>query len=386
MNTNLAAGLSGGSSAGDELAEIPLVDLRWQHAVVSDEVRAGFDRVIAGTDFILGEEVSRFEAAFARFCGVATCVGVANGTDALELALRAVGIGPGDEVILPTNTYVATAEAVVRVGAVPVLVDCGPADHLIDPAAVAAAITERTAAIMPVHLYGDLAPMDEVCALAARNGLAVIEDAAQAQGACRDGRRAGSFGDAGGTSFYPGKNLGAYGDAGAVLTGSPETAATVRILRNHGQAGTHDHQMIGCNSRLDSLQAVVLSAKLAHLDEWNADRRRAADRYGELLADVEDVALPTPAPGEPVWHLYVVEVAHRNEVLARLRRVGVQAGIHYPTPIHLMPAWEVLGYRPGAFPVAERKAGRILSLPLFPGISPDQQARVVAELATAVTA
>jgi len=381
MTTNLAPGGPGASQAS---TTIPLVDLAWQHQLIADEVREGFERVIAAAAFILGDEVSRFESDFAAYCGAAHCVGVANGTDALELALRSVGVEPGAEVILPTNSYVATAEAVARCGAVPVLVDCAPTDHLVDPAAVEAAVTGRTAAILPVHLYGDLAPMEALGGIAERHGLAVVEDAAQAQGASRNGQRAGTFGDAAGSSFYPGKNLGAYGDAGAVVTGSDDVAALVRTLRNHGQAATHDHQVVGTNSRLDGLQAVVLNAKLRYLDTWNDLRRRAAATYTDLLRDIDGVEPPNPPPGEPVWHLFVIQTPRRDDVLARLREAGIQAGVHYPTPIHLMPAWRHLGYGRGAFPAAERRAGQILSLPMFPGITPGQQERVVHELVKAL--
>ncbi len=366
---------------------IPLVDLRAQHREVAAEIAAGFDRVLERARFVLGEEVATFERDYARFANVQHCVAVASGSDALELALRAAGVGAGDEVIVPTNSFVASAAAVVRAGATPVPVDVDPLHHLLDPALAAARLTARTKAIMPVHLYGQLAPMDEIGALAAAAGVAVIEDAAQAHGARQHGRAAGTFGLAAGTSFYPGKNLGAYGDAGAVLTESAAIADRIRALRDHGRHGPHDHRELGFNSRLDSLQAVVLNAKLARLAAWNEARRAAARRYDRLLADLSEVALPATRGGnEHVWHLYVVRVPRRDAVAARLRAAGIEVGIHYPVPIHLQKAFHTLGHARGDFPVAEAAAERVLSLPLFPEITAEQQARVAAELGRALRA
>jgi dTDP-4-amino-4,6-dideoxygalactose transaminase len=352
---------------------------------VAEDVERGFARVLERAAFILGEEVAAFERAFARFSGLAHCVAVASGTDALELALRALGVGPGDEVIVPTNSFVATALAVVRAGATPVLVDCDPRFHLIDVAQAVGRIGPRTRAIMPVHLYGQVAPMEELEAAAQGARVALVEDAAQAHGATRHGRAAGSFGRAAGTSFYPGKNLGAYGDGGAVLTASDEVAARIRALRNYGSEVKYHHPELGFNSRLDTLQAVVLSAKLPHLAAWNEARRGAARRYDTLLAGVGGVSLPATLPGnEHVWHLYVVRVPRRDEVLARLAREGIGAGIHYPIPIHLQPAFRHLGHRRGDFPAAEAAADSVLSLPLFPEITAAQQERVVGALARAL--
>jgi dTDP-4-amino-4,6-dideoxygalactose transaminase len=361
---------------------IPLVDLKLQHRRVVDDVQAGFERVLANTSFILGPEVQAFEQEYAQFCGVDHCIGVGNGTDAIELALRAVGVGPGDEVITAANTFVATAEAIVRTGATLVLADCD--EHfLLDPSAAVAAITQRTKAIMPVHLYGQMAPIELYAAPA--EGMYLIEDAAQSQGAIRHGRRSGSVGTVAATSFYPGKNLGAYGDAGAVTTNDAGVAERLRALRNHGGIRKYEHLDIGVNSRLDGLQAVVLAAKLRRLEEWNDERRVAAERYGDLLKAVDPVRLPEVLPGnEHVWHLYVVRVPRRGEVLARLNAVGVGAGIHYPVPIHLLPAFADLGLGAGAFPTAELLAGEILSLPIYPGITPAQQERVVKHLAEAL--
>jgi dTDP-4-amino-4,6-dideoxygalactose transaminase len=365
---------------------IPLVDLKAQLRQIEDEVRRGWDRVLENTAFILGAEVAGFESELAAFVGTAHCVGVASGTDAVELAVRAAGIGPGDEVILPANTFIATALGVSRAGATPVLVDQDPDYHLVDVAQVESKITDRTRALMPVHLYGQCADMDAIAALAKKHDLVVLEDAAQAQGAKQDGRSAGTFGLAAGTSFYPGKNLGAFGDAGAIVTDSEALAAKVRALRNYGSDVKYHHPETGFNSRLDALQAVVLRAKLPHLAGWNARRRDAAARYDELLAGVDEVVRPRTRPGnEHIWHLYVVEVDRRDAVLKHLNERGIGAGIHYPVPIHLQGAYAHLGHREGDFPVAEQKAKRILSLPLFPEITAEQQTEVVAALRDAVT-
>lgn len=361
---------------------IPLVDLGLQTAQIATEVDAGFARVIARSGFILGEEVATFEAAFADFCRVPHCIGVGSGTDALEFALRALGIGPGAEVIVPANSFVASAVAVVRAGAVPVLVDVDRSSLLIDVAAVAARIGPATAAVMPVHLYGQMAPMGPLLDLAADAGIAVVEDAAQAHGATQNGRPAGSLGAAAATSFFPGKNLGAFGDGGAVLTASADVAAKVAALRNYGSTVKYDHPEVGFNSRLDTLQAVVLTAKLARLAGWNEERRKAAARYDELLEGVPDVERPVVVDGnEHVWHLYVVRVAQRDEVLKRMHAADIGAGIHYPVPIHLQGAFRDLGHHAGDLPVAEAAAASILSLPLFPGITADQQEQVVDVLA-----
>ncbi len=364
---------------------VPLVDLRAQQDEIDAEVRAGLDEVFAKTSFIGGPAVAEFEKAYADATGIAHCVGVANGTDALELALRAAGVGRDDEVVLPANTFIATAEAVSRIGARPVLVDVDPEFLLIDSAKVEAALTSRTKAIVPVHLFGQTAPVEELLPLAQAHGAVIVEDAAQSQGATRHGRPAGGLGLAAGTSFYPGKNLGAAGDAGAVLTNDPEIAARVRTLSAHGSDRKYVHDLIGVNSRLDTIQAVVLLAKLKRLARWNDLRREAAARYTELLADVPGVQVPTVAPGNvDVWHLYVIRVEERDRVLDELHAAGIGAGIHYPYPVHLTKAYAELGLGPGSFPVAEAAAGRILSLPLYPHITADQQAQVVAALASAL--
>jgi dTDP-4-amino-4,6-dideoxygalactose transaminase len=369
------------------MTAIPFVDLAAAHAEVAEEVDLGFKRVIAATAFVGGEEVAAFEREYAAFCQLPHCVGVANGTDAIELALRVVEVGPGSEVILPANTFIATAEAVARTGARPVLVDIDPETYLIDTDAALAAVTPATKAIVPVHLYGQLAPVELLRAgLGPGSGIAIVEDAAQSQGATRHGRAAGTGGIAA-TSFYPGKNLGAYGDAGAVVTTDADLATAVRTLGSHGGLRKYVHDVIGVNSRLDALQAVVLRAKLARLAGWNAARRAAANRYHAMLEPL-DVVRPVTAPGnEHVWHLYVIrlagaEPARRDDVVAKLNAQGIGAGIHYPTAVHRTPAFAGLGYPAGSFPHAERAADEILSLPIYPQLRAEQQETVVRALAS----
>lgn len=366
-------------------ARIPLLDLGRLHAAVADEVERGFARVLAAQRFVGGPEVEEFERAFARFAGVAHCVGVGNGTDALELALRASGVAAGDEVIVPANSFVATALAVMRAGAKPVVVDCEPIAHALDVGAVEERIGDRTRAIVPVHLFGQLVPLEELAPIATRHGVAIVEDAAQVHGARRHGWMSGAHGRAAATSFHPSKNLGAWGDAGAVLTNDAAVARKVRGLRNYGGEQRYDHPEPGFNSRLDALQAVVLGVKLERLAAWNAARAAAAARYDELLAGEPRVRRPACLPGnEHVWHLYVVRVPARDAVRARLDERGIETGIHYPVPLHLTGALASLGHRRGDFPVAEALAGEILSLPLFPGICEAEQERVVRELRTAL--
>jgi dTDP-4-amino-4,6-dideoxygalactose transaminase len=364
---------------------IPLVDLRAQHQEVQETVRSGWDEVLARTAFVGGAEVAAFEEAYAAFTTVPHCIGVASGTDALELGMRAIDIGPGDEVIVPANSFIASAEAVRRIGATPVFVDVDDELLLIDPELAAARIGRRTRALMPVHLFGQMAPVAELQSLARAANVLLVEDAAQAQGARREGLPAGSVGDVAGTSFYPGKNLGAYGDAGAVLTTSAGVASRVRLLRDHGSQQKYEHPHLGFNSRLDTLQAVVLSAKLERLAEWNDARRTAAARYDAMLEELDAVRPPMTAPGsEHVWHLYVVRVPDRDRVLRGLHERGIGAGIHYPQPLHLTGAMSDLGYRRGAFPAAERAANEILSLPLYPQITVEQQERVIEALREAL--
>nr|WP_237419374.1 DegT/DnrJ/EryC1/StrS family aminotransferase [Kitasatospora sp. SID7827] len=353
------------------------------HAEIADEVRAGFDAVLASGAYIKGPDVAAFEREYAEFSGVGHAVGTANGTDALELALRALELKPGGGVVLPANTFVATAEAVVRAGLTPVLVDVDDEHLLIDVEQTSARVRDAVA-LLPVHLNGQLAPVDALLEIA--DGLPVVEDGAQSQGARRHGRPSGSWGRISATSFYPGKNLGAYGDAGAVVTDDAELADAVRLIGDHGSARKYVHETFGFNSRMDTLQAVVLRAKLRRLPGWNEARRAAAERYDKLLGGLDGITLPRTLPGnEHVWHLYAVRVEHdRDGVLAALQRAGIGAGVHYPVPVHLQPAFRHLGHAEGAFPVTERAAGQLLTLPLFPQLTEDQQTRVAEALAAAL--
>lgn len=360
-------------------APVPFVDLQLANTRVAAAVDACIRKVIDTGTFVLGPAVEQFETEYAAFSGVEHCVGVANGTDAVELALRGAGIGPGDEVIIPANTFVATAEGIRRCGADVVLADCTE-DFLLDPADIGQRITGRTRAIVGVDLYGQVADFDAIRAVAP-DSVQIFEDAAQSQGATYRGRPAGSFGTAAATSFYPGKNLGAFGDAGAVLTHSAEVAQNIRRLRNHGGILRYEHSVVGTNSRMDSIQAAVLSAKLAVLRDWNRERCEAAERYATLLAEVDGVVVPRVAPGnDHVWHLYVVRVQQRDLVKREMERRGIGCGLHYPLPIHRLAAFSDLDVAGGRLPVAERLAGEILSLPMFPGITGEQQVRVVDSL------
>jgi dTDP-4-amino-4,6-dideoxygalactose transaminase len=340
--------------------------------------------VLASNRLILGGEVERFEAEFAMYCEVAHCVGVGNGLDALALILRALDIGAGHEVIVPSNTYIATWLAVSAVGATPVPVEPKPSTFNLDPAGVEAAITPRTRALLPVHLYGQPADMDPLLGIAERHALIVVEDAAQAHGARYKGRRVGSLGRAAGFSFYPTKNLGALGDGGAVVTDDHSIAERVRLLRNYGSRVKYHHEMQGGNSRLDELQAAVLREKLRSLDDWNERRKRAAARYAENMAGT-GICLPhVPAWADPVWHLFVVRTAGRNAVQASLRLKGVETLVHYPVPPHLQPAYRNLRYTQGAFPVSEAIHQEVLSLPMWPQIVPAQQGAVALALREAI--
>ncbi|MEJ3405278.1 DegT/DnrJ/EryC1/StrS family aminotransferase [Rathayibacter sp. YIM 133350] len=364
---------------------VPFLDLNAQQAEIADEVLPAWERIFRSSSFVGGPEVEGFEREFAEFSGARFAVGVANGTDAIELALRALEIEPGAEVILPVNTFIATAEAVSRVGATPVFVDVDPDFLLIDPDAVAAAVTPRTQAIIAVHLYGQVAPIGALLPIAARAGIPLIEDNAQAQGASSLLGRTGSLGTIAATSFYPGKNLGAAGDAGAVTTDDAGLAHAVRELAAHGSSVKYVHERIGVNSRLDAVQAVVLSAKLRRLEDWNAHRRAAAARYAELLEPL-GVQVPRTRPGNlDVWHLYVARFGNRDEVARELAARGIGTAIHYPTPLHLTAAYAGAGLGRGLFPVAEAAAGRILSLPMFPHLTEQQQELVADALADVLT-
>ncbi|WP_309067617.1 DegT/DnrJ/EryC1/StrS family aminotransferase [Microbacterium sp.] len=364
---------------------VPFLDLKAQAAEIADDVLPVWRRLFADAEYIGGAQVAGFEQEFAAYSGVRHVIGVGNGTDALELAYRAVGVGPGDEVIVPVNTFIATAEAVSRTGAVPVFVDVD--EHLlIDPQAVEAAITPRTRAIAPVHLYGQTADLGALSAIATRHDLVLVEDGAQSQGATSPAGRAGAVGRVSATSFYPGKNLGASGDAGAVLTNDDRIAEYVRSVAAHGSTVKYVHDHVGVNSRLDAVHAVTLRAKLRRLDAWNAARRAAAERYAELLRDLPGVATPVTRPGNvDVWHLYIVQVDDRERVMAALAEAGIGAAIHYPHPLHLTAAYADLGYSRGQFPVAEAAGDRILSLPMFPHLTAGQQEQVADALVRAVS-
>lgn len=364
--------------------KVPFVDLQGQHATIAAEVQAAIQQVLERSDFILGDEVGRFEEEFARYIGVRHATGVGSGLAALELALRAYGIGVGDEVITAANTFIATLLAISAVGARPVLVDADPGTYNLDPSALAAAITPRTRAILPVHLYGQPAELEPILAMAERHHLVVIEDAAQAHGAAYAGRRAGAWGHAAAFSFYPAKNLGAYGDAGMVVTNDGVIAEKVRQLRNYGERVKYEHVVTGTNSRLDTIQAAVLRVKLRYLDQWNAARREHAAAYNAVLAELP-VELPaTAAKAVHIYHLYVVQLDNRDQVQEALHAQEISTGIHYPIPIHLQQACVDLGYRRGDFPVTERAAGRILSLPMYPEMTRAQREHVATALHQAV--
>jgi dTDP-4-amino-4,6-dideoxygalactose transaminase len=367
------------ASAVDGRLSVPFLDLRPMHIDLADAYVERVRGVVHSGAFINAPAVAEFESAFAAYCTTACCVGVASGLDALRLALHALGVGPGDEVIVPANTFIATWEAVSQVGATPVPVDVTEGDYNVDVDAVEAAIGPRTRALLPVHLYGQLADMQALQRVAARHGLPILEDACQAHGATRDGIRAGAGGSAAAFSFYPGKNLGAFGDAGALVTDDPALAAAIRALREHGQEQKYVHRTIGYTARLDTLQAIALELKLPCLDGWNAERRAVAASYAAALADVGDLVLPSvPQGSDPVWHLYVVRTTRRDALAAFLRKRGIATGLHYPEPPHLSEAYASLGHGPGSFPETERFATELLSLPIFPGMS-DAQCAAVAE-------
>jgi dTDP-4-amino-4,6-dideoxygalactose transaminase len=352
---------------------VPFVDLVAQYESIAEEIDRAFHEVTASAEYILGARVERFEEEFADFVGAEHAVGVGSGLDALRLGLLALDIGPGDEVIVPANTYIATAFAVSEVGAELVLVDCDPATYNVDPDAVAAALTPRTRALLPVHFTGQAAEMRPLLDLAASNGLEVVEDAAQAHGTLYEGRPCGSLSKLACFSFYPGKNLGAYGDGGMVTTSDPAVAKKTRQLRNYGERAKYDHVVKGVNSRLDGLQAAVLSVKLPHLPSWNEARLRHADAYTADLDDVGDLVLQQRSNSSThVYHLFIVETAKRDELRDFLTERGIQTGIHYPIPIHLQKAYSDLGLGQGAFPQTERLAQESLSLPMYPELTEEQ--------------
>ena len=346
------------------MSNIPLVDLRAQYQDLKSEVNEAISRVLKQTDFILGQDVHLFESEFARFCGAQYGIGCGNGTDALHLACRVLGIGPGDEVIMPAFTFVATALGITLCGAKPVLVDVDPNSALIDVNQIEQAITSKTRAIIPVHLYGQCVEMGPILDLAKRHNLYVIEDAAQAHGAGYQGKRAGSMGDIGCFSFYPGKNLGAYGDGGMITVNNEDLAGKLRLLCNLGSIKKYNHEEPGLNSRLDTMQAAVLRVKLRHLDKWNLARRQMARAYSSALKEMKGIQL-AESSSDSVFHLYVIRLANRDSVLKSLNEAGIQAGIHYPFAVHELNAYKSLEYNQGTFPVSESWARQCLSLPIY---------------------
>jgi len=363
---------------------VPFLDLKGVNAAHGGELRAAFDRVLDSGWYIMGEELANFEREFADYCGVRHCIGVANGLEAMQLVLRAWDIGPGMEVIVPSNTYIATWLAVSYTGATPVPVEPDPLTFNIDPDRIAAAITSRTKAILPVHLYGQAAHMGPICEIAAQHGLKVLEDAAQAHGARYMGRRVGGLGDAAGFSFYPGKNLGALGDGGAVTTNDASLADAIRVLRNYGSRQKYVNETRGVNSRLDELQAAFLRGKLPHLDKENEERRRIAARYTAAF-DGLGLGLPgLPQWAEAVWHLYVVRTRKRDAFAEALKQAGVGTLVHYPIPPHLQAAYRDLDMDRGSFPIAEAMADEVLSLPIWPGMPDAAQQRVIEGVRSAV--
>lgn len=354
------------------MKNIPLVGLQAQYQTIKPEIDQAIAKVINNTAFIGGEEVREFEKEFAAYCEVEHCVGVANGTDALYLALRALGITAGDEVITVSHTFIATTEAITMTGAKPVFVDIKEDTMLMNPDLVEQAITPQTKAIIPVHLYGQTCEMDQILDIARRHNLKVVEDAAQAHGARWKGKRAGSMGDVSGFSFYPGKNLGAFGDAGGIVSNDKEVIDRLRLLANHGSESKYVHAIEGVNSRLDGLQAAILRVKLRRLDEWNALRRQHAKRFVEAFSDTQLKTVATNVNADPVWHLFVVRVPNRESLQKKLADAGIATGIHYPTPLHLQPAYRNLGVAPGSLPVTERVASEIVSLPMYPELASEE--------------
>lgn len=363
---------------------IKLVDLNAQYRSIRKEIDAAIASVISDSAFIGGKYAAAFEEQFASYVGAPHCIGCGNGTDALEIALAALGIGPGDEVLVPAHTWISTAEAVTTAGATPVFVDTDPETYTMDARLLEDKITHRTKAIIPVHLYGLPADMDAIQGVARGHNLRVIEDCAQAHGAKYMGRTVGTLGDAAAFSFYPGKNLGAYGDAGCIVTGDEAVAKKARMIANHGRLGKHDHALEGRNSRLDGLQAAILSAKLPHLPAWTAARQRHAATYRELLAD-SGLRLPSvPAFATHVYHLFVVQVSHRASIQAELQKQGIETGIHYPVALPFLQAYRRMGHTKADFPAAAAYTGRILSLPMYPEMTEEMISTVCGSLQAAI--
>jgi len=353
--------------------KVPFLDLKAHHAPLTEEFDRAIREVIESSAFAGGPFVERFEEEFASFCGSSYAIGVGNGTDALWLALLALGIGEGDEVITVPNTFIATAEAITYCKARPVFVDVDPDTFTMNPAELEKSLTKKTKAIIPVHLFGQPADMDSILEFARANGLFVVEDAAQAHGAQYKGQKAGTMGDAGCFSFYPGKNLGAFGEAGAVVTNDPELRKQIQMLRDHGQSRKYYHSTMGWNCRMDGIQAAILSIKLSHLDKANSLRRKHALEYNQAFAGIDEVLTPFEAKyARHVYHVYAVRVQERDAVLRHLQEKGVGCAVHYPVPVHLQEAGRNLGYTKGAFPIAEKLADEFLSLPMFPELTEEQ--------------
>ena len=364
---------------------VPFLNLKAQHQALKAEILAAVSEVLDSTAFAGGPYVAKFEEEFAAYCTTKYATGVGNGTDALWFALLALGVGPGDEVITVANTFIATAEAISYCGAKPVFVDIDEATYNMDPGLLDRAITPKTKAIIPVHLYGQMADMDPIMEIARKHNLFVIEDASQAHGAEYKGRRAGTIGDVGCFSFYPGKNLGACGEAGACVTNDEALRAKMAMFREHGQAKKYYHDEIGWNGRMDGIQGAILSIKLKHLERWTEARRRHAESYNKAFANVHGVLTPREASyARHVYHLYVLRVKDRDSVLKNLAERGIHCGIHYPLPLHLQNAYKHLGLGKGSFPVAERCAEEIISLPMFPELSAEDVALVVDEMTAQV--
>jgi dTDP-4-amino-4,6-dideoxygalactose transaminase len=359
---------------------VPFLDLKAQYRQIKPEIDDAIARAIESAQFVLGPEVAAFEDRFAAYCNVGHCRAVNTGTSALHLALLAAGIGPGNEVITVSMTFVATTAAVLYTGAKPVFVDVDPVTWTMNPALIEAAITPRTKAILPVHLHGLMADMDPIMAIARRHGLVVIEDAAQAHGAEYKGCRAGSIGNLGCFSFYPGKNLGAFGEGGAVVTNEPELARKISLLRDWGQEAKYSHVVAGYNYRMDGIQGAVLNVKMDYIESWTEARRSAAGQYDGLLAKFPFARPEPPAESRHVYHVYAIGLPRRDDALKSLQEAGIGVGVHYPVPVHLQKAYANLGYRAGDFSVTEKLADQFLSLPIYPELRPEQVAEVVTKL------
>jgi len=361
---------------------IPLVDLKAQYKSIEKEVNEAIAKILNKADFILGEEVEKFEEEYAKFCGVKYALGLDTGISALELGMRALGIGGSDEVLTPVNSFIASSSAISFTGAKPVLVDCDYKTYNIDLKDAEKKLTHKTKAIMPVHLYGQMVDMEEIEKFAKKHSLLIVEDACQAHGAKYRGKRAGGFGDIAAFSFYPGKNLGAYGDGGMLVTNNKKIYETVKMMRNYGQKEKYHHLSLAWNRRLDTIQAAVLRVKLKYLDNWNLKRRENAKFYTSLLRELDVVTPYEASYGDHVYHLYVVRIKNRDKLKEFLHQKGIGVGIHYPLPIHLQPAYKDLGYKRGDFPISEKFANEIISLPMYAELTREQIKYIVAKIAS----